>query len=278
MKKSILALAVIILLSACSGGNSEQSADPPTTNSIASPVPNKPEPVESTVSPSSQEETEEKQDTETKETQWIRIDADGGLRMRSGAGTDFDIIKVLPKDTYAELATGEKTSPDWLYVTYDGDSGWISKEFVAYEEKLLSTQVPNWAQIYYDYLDGLEAVRHSDICDFESCDEDWTMLAENKLSTDAIYGVLFQRFPGYDYPVMACFGSSLKGHTEGGLLVTLIENGKVFRLDWSDPRIDTFFKADGGWPELRGEPIKDFDYGNSDNPFLKVFAWLKTQL
>ena len=59
------------------------------------------------------------------------VNADGGLNMRYGPGKEYGKIALIPNGTpLVEL--GYKDS--WIYVEYDGKYGWVSTEFVAFEE------------------------------------------------------------------------------------------------------------------------------------------------
>ncbi|GAB6139594.1 hypothetical protein JCM14076_03230 [Methylosoma difficile] len=53
-----------------------------------------------------------------------------GLRMRSGAGTQFDVIRVLAKDTHVFVI---KEKSGWVAVDLQGDNaidGWVSMDFL----------------------------------------------------------------------------------------------------------------------------------------------------
>ncbi len=76
-------------------------------------------------------ETETKSETET-ETMTVSIQALGavsgtGVRMRSGAGTDYDILKTLDKGTVVELTAVEG---DWYRISYEGQRGFVSAQYI----------------------------------------------------------------------------------------------------------------------------------------------------
>lgn len=47
------------------------------------------------------------------------------LRLRSGPGTNHEILEVLPFGTVVSV-TGRNASSDWIQVTYQGRSGWVA--------------------------------------------------------------------------------------------------------------------------------------------------------
>ena len=58
------------------------------------------------------------------------VAARDGLRVRAGAGTEFDILKVLPRDTQVYV-TREKAG--WAAIDAEGDGaidGWVSMDFL----------------------------------------------------------------------------------------------------------------------------------------------------
>ena len=74
-------------------------------------------------------ETETKAETET---MTVSIQALGtvsgtGVRMRSGAGTDYDILKTLDKGTVVELTAVEG---DWYRISYEGQRGFVSAQYI----------------------------------------------------------------------------------------------------------------------------------------------------
>ena len=74
-------------------------------------------------------EAEAKAETETTT---VSIQALGavsgtGVRMRSGAGTDYDILKTLDKGTVVELTAVEG---DWYRISYEGQRGFVSAQYI----------------------------------------------------------------------------------------------------------------------------------------------------
>ena len=56
------------------------------------------------------------------------VQAEGGLRLRSGPGTDSEIIVVLPDN--AEFIAVAGTEGPWIPGYVDGYSGWVAAEFL----------------------------------------------------------------------------------------------------------------------------------------------------
>ena len=59
-----------------------------------------------------------------------RVTARDGLRVRSGSGTNYDVIKVLPRDTRVYVV---REKDGWAAVDVEGDGildGWVSMEFL----------------------------------------------------------------------------------------------------------------------------------------------------
>lgn len=50
-----------------------------------------------------------------------------GVRMRSGAGTGYDIVRTLDKGTVVELTAQEG---DWYRISFDGKRGYVSSQYV----------------------------------------------------------------------------------------------------------------------------------------------------
>ena len=50
-----------------------------------------------------------------------------GVRMRSGAGTNYDILKTLDKGTIVELTAVEG---DWYRISYEGQRGYVSSQYI----------------------------------------------------------------------------------------------------------------------------------------------------
>ena len=55
------------------------------------------------------------------------VDSEGGLNLRCGPGSDYDILLVIPDKTEV---VEEGWDGGWIYVKYDGEYGWINSEFV----------------------------------------------------------------------------------------------------------------------------------------------------
>jgi len=59
-----------------------------------------------------------------------KVTARGGLRVRSGAGTDFDVLKVLPRDSNVYIV---REKDGWAAIDVEGDGGldgWVSTDFL----------------------------------------------------------------------------------------------------------------------------------------------------
>ena len=59
-----------------------------------------------------------------------RVNAAGGLRMREGPGTDYDIIITIPNYEHITILEEED---GWALVEHSGASGWVSTEFLLRE-------------------------------------------------------------------------------------------------------------------------------------------------
>lgn len=59
-----------------------------------------------------------------------RVAARNGLRLRSGAGTQFDVLRMLPKDTLVHVV---REHDGWAAIDCEGDGaldGWVSLDFL----------------------------------------------------------------------------------------------------------------------------------------------------
>ena len=205
----------------------------------------------------------------------VRITAAAGLRMREGPGTDYDIIKVIAVDEFVEELEHSDSNPDWIYVHYDGDNGWINTGFIEYVSIIAAE---NWAQVYYDYLNGFEPIRHSDYCEIDWCTDNFVHLRERSGKEMDIFtfGIAFRSIPGYDYPIM--FRALGPPHAGGAYVVELIENDKIVTVyEYRDS--GAFFEGpDGQYRDPKGELIKEFDYRDDSANMLDVLPWLRTQM
>lgn len=59
------------------------------------------------------------------------INAEGGLNLRSGPGTEYDSLALIP-DGYPTSAIGKsKEDSEWYYVNYDNTFGFVNSEYVS---------------------------------------------------------------------------------------------------------------------------------------------------
>ena len=63
--------------------------------------------------------------------QAARVSAAGGLRMREGPSTDYDIIVLIPNYEYVTILEEEG---GWALVEHGSASGWVSTEFLLRED------------------------------------------------------------------------------------------------------------------------------------------------
>lgn len=52
------------------------------------------------------------------------------LNIRSGPGTDYDIVGKAPKDSLLLIVGYTYAIEDWLLIDYDGTVGWVSSEYI----------------------------------------------------------------------------------------------------------------------------------------------------
>lgn len=57
----------------------------------------------------------------------VTVNADGGLNMRYGPGTSYGQIALIPNGT---KITRTAQQNGWSFVTFEGNQGWVSSEFV----------------------------------------------------------------------------------------------------------------------------------------------------
>jgi len=55
------------------------------------------------------------------------VNAEGGLNLRCGPGEEYDILLVIPYE--AEVAE-EGREGDWIFVSHDGQYGWVNSGFI----------------------------------------------------------------------------------------------------------------------------------------------------
>lgn len=275
---SVLSIVLVVLsFTACSELLSELSSSDPSSVSVES------EQESTVIEPSSsgsQKEPEESSEKPEEEApKMVRIDADGGLRMREGPSTDDEIIRVIPQNELVALAETEESPPDWIYVTYEGDQGWISAEFVSYD--LEGGSASEWAKAYYDYISTLEAVTYT-----STVYDSRHIIAGHMVDGEMIgcSQIEFWNVAGYDYPVLLSYELLLDadGNTDAFMFdptIYVIEGDKVVAAsNQSD-----FFQesSDGPGLEVKGTQVHQFVFkpengGDPDN-VQDALSWLKTQ-
>lgn len=55
------------------------------------------------------------------------------LNLRKGPGTDYDRIEILPEGATVIEAGYSASAPEWLYVEWDGQFGWVAAEYLNFE-------------------------------------------------------------------------------------------------------------------------------------------------
>src|SRR4051794_29736848 len=60
--------------------------------------------------------------------QTARVTAADGLNLRSGPGTDYDIVLLMPFDAEVEVLSA---SGGWYQVSYTGKTGWCSGTYLS---------------------------------------------------------------------------------------------------------------------------------------------------
>ena len=61
------------------------------------------------------------------------VNAKDGLRLRSGPGTNYEIINLIPDGAMIAERGYNNNNHDWLYVQYRGSYGWVSNEFLNFD-------------------------------------------------------------------------------------------------------------------------------------------------
>ncbi len=60
------------------------------------------------------------------------IDADGGLNMRVGPGSNYDKVMLIPDDSSIVVLGESSIDRAWWYVSYNGVMGFAHSEYIAY--------------------------------------------------------------------------------------------------------------------------------------------------
>ena len=58
----------------------------------------------------------------------MKVASSGGLRLRSGPGTDYESFAILPNETPIRCYAKQD---EWIYVCYMGRYGWVAAEYCA---------------------------------------------------------------------------------------------------------------------------------------------------
>ena len=73
--------------------------------------------------------------------------AGGGLNLRKGPSTMYSKVTLIPEKTILKLT--HKAGDLWYYTEYNGKSGWVSADYVAYDEDYILYEFEN-VNIYSD--------------------------------------------------------------------------------------------------------------------------------
>lgn len=232
--------------------------------------------------PASQEESRESNEsTEEPEPQMVRIDADDGLRMREGPGTEYEVVKLIPHNQYVQLSDKEEPRPGWVFVFYDGDYGWVSTEFIVYGSA--NEPTADWAKAYYDFLSGYESVTYTS-----------TMYGSQHVIAGHVFDgemrganlVEFWKVQGYDYPVLMSneIPIDADGNTDVPMfspIIYLVVGGQVVEVAQAER--SGFFQesSDGPGLDVVGELVVSFilkpENGGSPDNVRGAMEWLSTQ-
>ena len=67
--------------------------------------------------------------------------AGGGLNLRKGPSTMYSKVTLIPEKTILKLT--HKAGDLWYYTEYNGKSGWVSADYVAYDEDYILYEFEN---------------------------------------------------------------------------------------------------------------------------------------
>lgn len=144
MRRIVLLISLFLLTAACGGdevlpGVTAGTTEPPTsaaasttgpTSSTSSPAPTTSLPTTSTTSPGVTTTTWETFGVAAADLCVIDHPSDDALNVRSGPGTDFEVIGTLPFDATGVHATGRAAYDDggrtWKEIDYSGGAGWVA--------------------------------------------------------------------------------------------------------------------------------------------------------
>ncbi len=93
-------------------------------------LPHREEESESTTAESSAK-SEESQQTLSQSSYKAKVTAEKGLYLRVGPGTDFEALQVIGKDEEITVIEICKSNPQWIYVDFRGEKGYVSSSYVS---------------------------------------------------------------------------------------------------------------------------------------------------
>ena len=76
-----------------------------------------------------------------------------GVNVRSGPGTAYSIFTSVDSDTTVEVLN--RANPDWYYVSWDGNSGYISAQFLTLSEEDSSAVISVSREETAAYINGM---------------------------------------------------------------------------------------------------------------------------
>lgn len=74
--------------------------------------------------------------TQDEEKECVVVNTQKGLRLRAGPAVSYNILKVLPNKTAAEVLTlpGGAEVPGWALISADGQVGWVMAQYLSAAE------------------------------------------------------------------------------------------------------------------------------------------------
>ncbi len=91
------------------------------------------------------------------------VNADGGLRLRNGVGTDAGILTVIPNGT--EVDVSGVTDEGWFQVSYNDTMGYVSGEYLVLDEDEVQTLETVGEPVYGKVIEGPLNVRSQPTAD-----------------------------------------------------------------------------------------------------------------
>jgi Uncharacterized protein with a bacterial SH3 domain homologue len=151
------------------------------------------------------------------------VDAEGGLRLRAGPGTNYEIITVIPNKSEVIEKGYNPDNNEWVYIEYNGQNGWASMEFLIFEGGMAKPVIYLYPQKPTDISVKVDFANGGFTCTYPDYGNGWNVKAYPN-------GKVINKADGLEYSYLYWEGeSAVKYDTSRGFVVAGKDTAKFLR-------------------------------------------------